>query len=55
MINEIDKDVITGSAYMPHDSGDLPPQEELKRLVTRVKNRRLELLLRCNANSHHEV
>jgi len=40
---------------MPHDSRDWPPQEEVKRLVTQVKDRRLELLLRCNANSHHEV
>jgi hypothetical protein len=49
------KDVIIGSAYMPYDSEDLPPQEEIKSLVAYVKDKGLELLLGCDANSHNEV
>jgi hypothetical protein len=30
-------------------------QEKVKRLMTLVKDRRLELLLGCDAKSHHEV
>jgi len=51
----IDSDMTVGSLYLPHDSRDLPPQEKVKRLVTYVKDRGLELLLGCDAKSHHEV
>ena len=44
------RDVIIGS-----DSEDLPPQEEIKSLVAYAKDRALELLLGCDADSHHEV
>jgi hypothetical protein len=47
--------VVVGSLYLPCDSTDLPPQEKVKRLVTYVKDRRLELLRCCDAKSHHEV
>jgi hypothetical protein len=53
--NGIDSDVIVGSLYLPHDSRDLPPQEKVKRLMTHVKDRELELLLGCDAKSHHEA
>jgi hypothetical protein len=53
--NGIDSDMIVGSLYLPHYSRDLPPQEKVMRLVTHVKNRGLELLLGCDAKSHHEV
>ena len=54
IVTETDRDVIAGSVciYIPHYSRDWPPQEEVKRLVTHVKDRRLELLLGFNANSH---
>jgi hypothetical protein len=45
LANAVDKDVIVGSLCMPYDSGDLPPQEEVKRLVAHVKDGRLKLLL----------
>jgi hypothetical protein len=51
----IDSDMTVGSLYLPHDSRDLPPQENVKRLATYVKDRGLELLLGCDAKSHHEV
>jgi hypothetical protein len=40
---------------MPYDSEDLPPQEEIKNLVAYAKDKGLELLSGCDANSHHEV
>ena len=55
LMDGIYRDVIIGSAYMPYDSEDLPPQEEIKRLVAYAKDKGLELLLGCDANSHHEV
>jgi hypothetical protein len=54
-VDGIYRDVIIGSAYMPYDSEDLPPQEKIKRLVAYAKDKGLELLLGCDANSHHEV
>jgi hypothetical protein len=44
-----------GSVYIPYNSEDLPPQEEVKKLVAYASNKGLELLLGCDANSHHEV
>jgi hypothetical protein len=55
LVDGIRRDVIIGSAYMPYDSEDLPPQEQIKSLVTYAKDKGLELLLGCDANSHHEV
>jgi hypothetical protein len=55
LMDGIYRDVIIGSAYMPYDSEDLPPQEEIKKLVAYAKDKALELLLGCDANSHHEV
>ncbi|XP_029162920.1 uncharacterized protein LOC114934411 [Nylanderia fulva] len=50
---EVSLDVLIGSAYMPYDSEDLPPQNEVKNLIAYAEERGLELLLGCNANSHH--
>ena len=48
------RDMIVGSVYMPYDSEDLQSQEEIKEFGLICK-RRLELLLGCDANSHHKV
>ena len=40
---------------MRYDSVDLPAQEDIKSLVAYAKDKGLELLLGCDANSHHEV
>lgn len=37
---------------MLYDSRDPPPQKKLKDLIAYAEERRLELLLNCNANSH---
>jgi len=47
------RDVLVGSVYMPYDAKDLPPPEEVKKLVTHAQRRGLEVLLGCDANSHH--
>jgi len=44
--------VLIGSVYMPYGSKDLP-QKEVKELVVYTEKRGLELLLSCDANSHH--
>jgi hypothetical protein len=51
----VQRDMIVGSVYMPYDSEDLPPQEEVKKLVAYTSNEWLERLLGCDTNSHHEV
>ncbi|XP_029174932.1 uncharacterized protein LOC114943457 [Nylanderia fulva] len=52
---EVSLDVLVGSAYMPYDSEDLPFQDEVKNLIAYAEKRGLELLLGCNANSHHAL
>ena len=47
--------IIAESVYMSYDSGDLPLQEKVKKLFAYASNKGLELLLSCDANSHHEV
>jgi hypothetical protein len=50
----IHRDVIVGSVYVAYDSENLPPYKEVKTLAAYASNRALELLLGCDANSHHE-
>jgi hypothetical protein len=49
LMDVIYRNVIIGSAYMPYDSEDLPPQEEIKKLVAYAKDKGLgtSLGLRC--------
>jgi hypothetical protein len=51
----IHRDVIVGSVYMPYNSENVPPQEDVDKLVAYASNKGLKLLLGCDANSHHEV
>ena len=46
-------DMLMGSVYMPYDSRDLPPQDEVRHLINYAEKSGLELLLGCDANSHH--
>jgi hypothetical protein len=46
-------EVLIGSAYMPYDSAEPPPQDEIKKLVAYAEERGLELLPGCDANSHY--
>jgi len=47
------RDVLVGSVYMPYDAKDLPPPKEVKELVTHAQRGGLDVLLGCDANSHH--
>lgn len=38
---------------MPYDSCDLLPQDSIRHLIDYVEKMGLELLLGCDANSHH--
>ncbi|XP_015123481.1 uncharacterized protein LOC107045661 [Diachasma alloeum] len=42
-----------GSAYLSYDFIELPPTPEVQGLINRVRDGGLELLLGCDANSHH--
>ena len=55
LVDGTQRDVIIGSAYMPYDSENLPPQEEIKSLVAHAKDKELHLLLGCDASTHHKV
>lgn len=46
-------EILVGSAYMPYDSADPPPPIEVRNLIEYANDRGLELLLGCDANSHH--
>ncbi|XP_048511339.1 uncharacterized protein LOC125500980 [Athalia rosae] len=46
---------MVASAYLPYDSKDPPPTEVLKALVRYCTSKGLELLVGCDANSHHTV
>ena len=48
-----DIQVVIGSIYMPYDSDDLPPSTEVVNILQFAKTRNMELLLGCDANSHH--
>ena len=45
--------VYLASVYLPFDSPTLPPSSELQRLVREAKQRGNEVLVGCDANSHH--
>jgi hypothetical protein len=45
LVSGIHTDVIVGSAYMLYDSEDMPPQEEIKKVVAYANNKGLEFLL----------
>ncbi|XP_020298130.1 uncharacterized protein LOC109862474 [Pseudomyrmex gracilis] len=53
LAEEEDMEVLIGSVYMPYDSTDPPPHKKVKNLVAYAEARGLELLLGCDANSHH--
>ncbi|XP_029157210.1 uncharacterized protein LOC114929713 [Nylanderia fulva] len=46
-------DVLLGSAYMPYDSENPPPQAEFRNVIDYAERCGLNLLLGCDANSHH--
>lgn len=45
--------IYLASLYLPFDSPTLPPSSELQRLVSKAKQTNSEVLIGCDANSHH--
>lgn len=48
------KRILIVSAYLPYDSITLPPTNELVRVVDYAKKENLDIIIGCDANSHHE-
>ncbi|XP_015187720.1 PREDICTED: uncharacterized protein LOC107072363 [Polistes dominula] len=46
-------DLIVCSAYFPYDSAEHPPREELRAVVEHCRREVLDLVIGCDANSHH--
>ena len=49
------KRIVLGSVYMPYDSQDPPPSNELINLISAAGAGNQEMLIGCDANSHHEL
>ncbi len=49
------KDMVIRSAYFRSDFGTPSPPKEFKELLQYSAERKLELLITCDANSHHTV
>jgi hypothetical protein len=47
------REIILGSGYHPHNDVELPPPEELDRLVMGCRAEGTHLIIGCDANSHH--
>ena len=41
------------SLYLPYDVANLPPTQDLLKVVEYVKTNRLPIIIGCDANSHH--
>lgn len=48
-------DLIVCSAYLPYDSEDPPPTRELRVLADHCRREGLDLVVGCDANSHHVI
>ena len=49
------RDLIITSAYLPYDSDEPPPSGELRDVVNYCCRNNLQLIARCDANTHHIV
>ena len=52
---EINKEIVVCSAYFPFDSPDPPPTREFMDLVNYCRDRKVDLLVGCDANAHHQA
>jgi hypothetical protein len=50
-----DKDLVLASAYLPYDSPNPPPSEELERLERFCGHLNLQIIIGADANAHHIV
>ncbi|XP_072392231.1 uncharacterized protein [Diabrotica undecimpunctata] len=49
------RQIIIASAYLPGDSENHPPPEEVQRLMGWCKSKNRQLIIGCDSNSHHTV
>jgi hypothetical protein len=47
------REIILGSAYLPHDDGEPPTTRELERLVTCCRDEETHTIIGYDANLHH--
>lgn len=49
------REIVVASAYMPYDDPEPPPSEDIAGLVENCRRKGRELIIGCDANSHHTV
>ena len=49
------RSVVVASVYLPHDSPTPPPSREMELVIDYCSQRRLPLVIGCDANAHHNV
>ena len=54
-IDKIVKNVILCSSYLPYDSVNPPPSEEMANVVRYSKTSNIPIIIGCDANSHHII
>jgi hypothetical protein len=47
------REIVLGSAYLPYDDVELLPPGEVERLVMVCRAGETQLIIGCDANSHH--
>jgi len=52
---EAERHLVACSAYLPYDSEDPPPSNELEELVRHCENENLNLVVGCDSSTHHSV
>jgi hypothetical protein len=49
------RELVVSSAYLPHDSDEPPPFNEVKYIIDYCHSRKKQLIIRCDANAHHTL
>jgi exonuclease III len=47
------EELIVTSSYLPYDSDEPPPSKEVRDIVEHWQDRKKQLIIGCDANSHH--
>ena len=53
--DNVEKNLIVGSAYLPYDSIERPPSKEITDILIFAKNNNLPIIIGCDANAHHTI
>jgi hypothetical protein len=49
------KELVLTSAYLPHDSDELPPTRDVSDIIDYCHSRKKQLLMECDVNVHHTL